>query len=409
MFSYQTFADKAYVCCLCFAIITGIAAPISTLITSIGCIAMLVTWLLSGKALSTLKISYQQPAGKMILLFFAWLIIGMLYADNNWGTKFSTLSSWKKLAYTFILLGLFYQEKWKRYFINIYVSIMMVASLVAAILWLFNIEVRNGDRWGAGIFMSNYASQSMAFIAATVLCIFLRHETDSRPKKYLFSFAIALFVFNVFFVSTGRSGYFALPFAIIFAVGSLYGYKKLPYIFAMMGILLVAVVFSSNTIQERVKEGVSELTHYQDSPYISSIGVRVIFAKNTLALIKEKPVFGYGTSSFETTYSPYAANIYQDWRAVSTADPHNIYLYISLENGLIGLFIFLGYIYIAIRQGFTQPPYGMMATSFLVAICASSLFNSHFKTFPEGHLLAFFTGILLAQYHTTSKEKNSDA
>ena len=98
---------------------------------------------------------------------------------------------------------------------------MMVAVFAATILWLFNIEIREGDRWGAGIFMSNYASQSMAFIAAMILCIFLWDETNSRPKKYLFSFAIILFIFNVFFVSTGRSGYFALPFVIVFAVGPL--------------------------------------------------------------------------------------------------------------------------------------------------------------------------------------------
>ncbi|NOQ36763.1 MAG: O-antigen ligase family protein [Methylococcaceae bacterium] len=398
MISYQTIADKSYFCCLCFAIITAIAAPISTVVTSIGCIAMLVTWLLSGKALKTLKISYSQPAGKMILVFFAWLLVGTLYADNNWGDKLGTISSWKKLAYTFILLGLFYQQEWKQRFIKAYLFIMIPAAVAAVILWLLDIEIRDGARWGAGIFMSNYAAQSMAFIAATVLCIFLLKDATSRPKQYLFSIAIVLLVFNIFFVSSGRSGYFALPFAVIFAIGNIYGYRKLPYIAVIVSVLLIALVFSSNILQQRVKKGVEELSHYQDSPHLSSIGIRAVFAKNTVALIKEKPILGYGTSSFKSVYSPYAASLSQGWQATSTSDPHNIYLYIGLENGIVGLLIFLGYIYIAIRQGRQQPFYGMMAASFLVAICASSLFNSHFKTFPEGHLLAFFTGILLAQY-----------
>ncbi|MCK4492922.1 MAG: O-antigen ligase family protein, partial [Methylococcales bacterium] len=90
------------------------------------------------------------------------------------------------------------------------------------------------------------------------------------------------------------------------------------------------------------------------------------------------------------------AQKYTGWRALSTTDPHNIYLYITLENGLIGLVLFLSYLFVAFRQGLRQGIYGKIAISFLMAITVSCLFNSYFKTFPEGHLLAFFMGILLS-------------
>ena len=77
----------------------------------------------------------------------------------------------------------------------------------------------------------------------------------------------------------------------------------------------------------------------------------------------------------------------------------------KLENGLVGLLIFLAYIYIAIKQGATQKSYGIIAASVLVAFATTSLFNSHFKTFPEGHLLAFFVGCLLAQQPTIKDKK----
>ncbi|MCK4492667.1 MAG: O-antigen ligase family protein, partial [Methylococcales bacterium] len=119
--SYKTVADKALIFCLYAAIITAIAAPISTAITSVACVTTLVMWVLSGTFFSTLKTSYQQATGKMILVFYLWLFIGSFYGGLPWVETLDILSSWKKLAYTFILLGLFYDHKWKQCFIYSYV------------------------------------------------------------------------------------------------------------------------------------------------------------------------------------------------------------------------------------------------------------------------------------------------
>ena len=162
---------------------------------------------------------------------------------------------------------------------------------------------------------------------------------------------------------------------------------------------------TAKSLQQRIKLGWDEKTNYQTSENVTSIGIRVIFAQNTWELIQQKPLLGYGTSSFKSVYSPHAAAKYQDWRGDPTTDPHNQYLFVWLENGLFGLLIFLTYIYTAIRQGGTQRPYGAIAASVLVAIAAASLFNSNFKTFPEGHLLAFFVGCLLAQKPVSKVEK----
>ncbi len=410
MTSYQSLAGRFHIACLCLAIITGIAAPISTVVTSIGCIAMAAALLLSGKAWQTVKSSWQQPAGKMIVVFYLWLFIGTLYAsDAGWEQKLDTLSGWKKLVYTFILLGLFYQEKWKRYFINGYLAIMFPASVAAIIFWAFDIEIRDGLAWPPGVFMSNYTSQSMAFIAACIASLFLLPHTESKPMRYLLMLAIVLFIFNVYFICGGRSAYVALPIVLVFVVASLYGLKKLPVIIAAVAMLMTAIVFSSSTLQQRVQDGMDEVAGYQDSPHLTSIGIRVIFAKHSAELIADKPILGHGSGAFKVAYSNNIAGRYNDWRETGTGDPHNIYLYIASENGIIGLLIFLSYIFLAMRQGMHQSPYGSMGAAFLLAVSITSLFNSHFKTFPEGHLLAYFSGILLACYKQPSKEKIADA
>ena len=396
MFSYCDIAEKSLLICRCLAIIAAIAAPISTAVTSVACVAMLMTWLASGQVWQSLKTSVQQPTGKILLLFFAWLIISSLYADTAWADRAGTLSSWKKLLYTFILLGVFYQTQWKTRFIYGYLIAMSIAAVIAIPLWLLNIEVRPGR--DVAIFMTNHSSQSLAFVVAVLCCIFLFKESHSPQKKSLLIGLIVLFTFNIFFISASRSGYLALPVAAVFLVISLYGYKKLSHILGITLAALLLVALTSSTLQQRIKLGLEENKNSQSSVSVTSIGIRDIFRQNTLELIKQKPLLGYGTSSFEAVYSAYVATKYQDWRGESSSDPHNQYLFVWLENGLVGLLLFLVYIFTAIRQGVAQRSYGAIAASVFVVFATTSLFNSHFKTFSEGHLLAFFVVKITFEY-----------
>lgn len=395
MISYTAIAEKSLLTCRYMAIIAAIAAPASTAVTGVACAVMLLTWLISGQVWQSLKISAGQPAGKMLLLFFAWLVISSLYADTSWAVKIETLSSWKKLFFTFILFGLFYQAQWKARFIRYYLAAMSIAAVVAVPLWLLDITVRPGRE--VGIFMTNHSSQSLAFVVAALCCIYLLKESLSVQKKSLLVGVFFLFLINIFFISPSRSGYLALPVAAVFALVNLYGHKKLLNVHGVIVAALLLVVLTSSTLQQRIKLGLEEKTNYQSSENITSIGIRVVFAQNTLELIRQKPLLGYGTSSFNSVYSSHVAVKYQDWRGLPASDPHNQYLFVWLENGLVGLTLFLAYIYTAIRQGASQQPYGAIAASVLVAVAATSLFNSNFKTFPEGHLLAFFVGCLLTR------------
>lgn len=404
MFSYFAVAEKSLQTCRYLAIIAAIAAPMSTAVTSVACVGLLLTWLMSGQVWQGIKLSAAQPAGKMLLLFFAWLIIGSLYAETSWDEKITTLTSWKKLVYTFVLLGIFYQTPWKERFVRYYLAVMSLAAVIAVPLWLFKIQVK--EEGEVGIFMTNHSSQSMAFVAAALCCIFLLKEALSIQKKRILLGMLALFLLNVFFISPSRSGYLAFPVAAVFAFINLYGYKKFPHILGVTVFALSLVLLTSSTLRQRIKLGVQEITHSQTSDNSTSMGVRVVFYQNTWELIQKKPLLGYGTSSFKSVYSAHVAPKYKDWRGEPATDPHNQYLFVWMENGLVGLLLFLAYIFTAVRQGAVQQPYGAIAGSVLVAIAASSLFNSNFKTFPEGNLLAFFVGCLLAQQ--SIKEAKTD-
>jgi O-antigen ligase len=77
-------------------------------------------------------------------------------------------------------------------------------------------------------------------------------------------------------------------------------------------------------------------------------------------------------------------------------DPHNQFLKIAAEHGLLGLLIFLALLVSAFRQRGAPPPYRLLGLGVLAAWCASSLFNSHFSTFAEGRFIWLWLGACLA-------------
>lgn len=387
------FAKKAEVACFYFAIIAGVAAPISTAITSVSYTGFFIAWLLSGQVSNTFRSSLSQPAGKAILVFFLWLGIGMLYAPTSWHDKITTLLSWKKIIFVLILLGFFTDNELKRRFIIVYTAVMALCGLISLVLWLIGLPVLDRE---LGIIMTNHTSQSMAFVAASLCCLYLWNEKGIANKAWLVV-VFLLFVSNILFISASRSGYLALPIAVIFVIINLNNRKNLLSLLLVVLAGLSVAYISSSIFKNSIEKGLEESSSYKTSENFTSIGARMIFLENTVELIEQKPLVGYGTSSFKPVYAAYAAKKYSDWRGEAVSDPHNQYLFVWFENGLIGLALFISYILSVFKQSLSEGKFGVIAAGFMLAVCITSFFNSHFKTFPEGFLLAFFMGILLAK------------
>ena len=379
-----------------YSAIVGVTlGPFSTALMSVCCVLMVLSWLVSRQALPLLKEAMSQPVAKALALFFLVLIIGVFYSVVDIKTGIHTLWSWRKLAYIFILLGLFNSVYWKERFITFFLIGMVLALFLSYLAWFEIVPSKNQ----LGILASNYTQQSMAFVVATIFLI-VRVKEASIKLKYLYIILILLFVINILYVSQSRTGYIALVSGGLVASLYVLGKKNSHIVIGGVIVLLAIVAFSSKILQERVTKGILELKTYQTSPVLTSIGVRALFAENTINIIKKKPIIGYGTGSFEVIYAEEIADKYSGWRAKATTDPHNQYLYVLAENGVIGFLSFLGFISIVIRQGFVTDKYGVMAASIMVAWVLASLFNSTFKTFIEGHLLGLVLGAMLAMIPT---------
>lgn len=107
--------------------------------------------------------------------------------------------------------------------------------------------------------------------------------------------------------------------------------------------LLVAVgmFFGANNIKSQRQEvlDVGEKLQFANEESLTSKQERLDFWLGALELIKEKPMTGWGPFSFRQAYNPIQKTLLG-----SSDHPHNIFLKIGAENGLIALIAFLAFL-----------------------------------------------------------------
>ena len=123
-----------------------------------------------------------------------------------------------------------------------------------------------------------------------------------------------------------------------------------------MAIFLITVVaFSgynySPLFKNRIQQISYDLAKFTTNPD-TSIGHRINFAKNTFELIKSSPFIGVGTGDFPAEYTK--VNLKNTPTARPTVQPHNQYLFIQAQLGIVGLIAFLWVFYVQFQLAFAS-------------------------------------------------------
>jgi O-antigen ligase len=83
------------------------------------------------------------------------------------------------------------------------------------------------------------------------------------------------------------------------------GWRSTAIAAAALAALFTAAYVWSPTFHQRIAQGWTELTDTHELATVTQMGIRKIFLRNSLALIRERPVAGYGLGSFKPVYGVY--------------------------------------------------------------------------------------------------------
>ena len=387
------------------AIFAACANLFSTALANLGFVVFLALffWTCASKNRRHLDSqNFPRMVAAAIALHLAWQIVGLSYTDAPMAHALKSIFTDRKIIYVLPLVLVFSDVSPKRRFL---IAFLGTSSVALALSFALKVPVLNPAlKFNPAWVLHSHATQGMVFAMCSFLAAWFASQCPRPPYKFaLYALALA-FLLNLAWITPGRSGY--VVFLVLLVVYFFFrrGFKGL-----VAGLLVAAVVggaafLTSSSIRDRVMEGVTEAQKYSSDVNETSLGRRMVMYETTWEMIRQNPVLGVGTGGFEQQFSAMAAKKYTGWRAMPFHDPHNQYLFVWSENGLIGLGIFVFLLLTIWRQSMRGDVYANMAGGCLLAWCATSLFSGHFRTFPEGHMIAFIVGILMISRHPRADE-----
>jgi len=341
----------------------------------------------------------RHPVALAMMPFEIVLIVGAFHGPAPWIESVKGLVAWRRIWLIALALAAFTDAPSKRLALRVVVVTCLVGALVSFVTDAGSISL--SARLDPGIVFQNYATQGMVLSVAIIVCIaaLLRPAAFSADRllghRWIMVGVLAALAADVVFVLWSRTGYLsALVMSVAIALLLAPGTWRLK-LATGSAILIgcVALMLASPHVRGRLAQARDEIATVDRATEGTPIGMRIVMWRNSWRMIIDHPLFGVGTGGFQSGYAPYVQGV-DGWRGFLTDDPHNQYLKLLGETGILGLGTFLFLLYVAFRYP-AAPPYRELAAAALIGWCATSLANSDFSTQVEGRMIYFWLGAML--------------
>jgi len=350
--------------------------PFTSKLANVTALLVLVLWLVEGGLKEKWAAIRSNPVAYIPILYFLILCLGLLWtSDLDWGLHII------KKARRFLLIPVFLSVAAKstwvcrrgRTLFIIATALTAVLSLAVFFHWLPPFGRAIPTNPSPFVYHTSYCPM-LAWAAYLSFAILLFDPNVSKPWKIGMGFAGGL-IATALFVNIGVAGYAA--FFMLFGLLVLQWRKNILWPALAVILLVGSAYFLSPSVHRRVDQNIQEVvnvfegTASKESPESgrvenTSIGPRMIFWGNTWQLIKKNPVFGVGTGDFPAEYEKVRQERTPDhWKNVN--NPHNMYLMVWAQSGLLGLIAFLGLFAALLAQSVRKP--GLEARLTVGLIC----------------------------------------
>ena len=317
----------------------------------------------------------------LFLYYISPLFFGF-FTDTSWVLKRVSLLLILPILYSFS-----FSQKTINLSIFAFLSSMFLSSVIALADNYEIIQFTKNWTWSAFL---QYTEHNV-FLAIALLLSFY---TLFRVKLSLFNRNILLvfiltFLFSLF-TEGGKAGQLVFIISIILFFIFHFKDKRTLMFFSVLSIFIFSVVIyhSSPIVKKRFTHEIKSIRSaepsFRNNLFIYSVD-----------LIQENPIIGYGTGSFTDVFKEVnkSTKITVDY---GHKTPHNNYLYIWFELGIIGLIVFMFIFYFQIKE-LLQKKDALFRVLFpliyLIIMLADSYFFSH-----NTLIMYLFLSVITLQY-----------
>jgi len=343
--------EKIYFYIVCIFLLT---LPLSRSAISFFIILLPLLWIFEGDFKRKLNQIKSSKALVALIFFVSFILLSMFWTKELIENKREI----RLLFYYFttLVIATSFNPRFTEKAISSFVLGMFISVAIGYGVFFGLWEFKHATAQNLSPFMNHLEySLFLAFVSILLLNkLFYNHYTNGMKMVY---FLLFLFFLVALFLGMGRTGQvaFIVGLVVLSVIRFELSLKTILLSFMLIASILTFAFFTSNTFQERVYKGKSDIekmVHNQD--YTTSLGIRVAFWKTTYGIFKDNPLLGVGVGDFKLAVSKelkkekYNTGFYKEF--MTSQSPHNQYLLVLVQVGIIGfgLFVYLLYQFVKI-------------------------------------------------------------
>ena len=378
-----------------FLVLTGLCLPLSIAGYNLTVGLLTLCVLLSGHWQEKWQLLKNQRTLWLLLLLVLMFAAGLFYSSADWPRRLYILKSYYKLLYIPFIVMLNPSMKWRLYALGAFVVANVFIAIVAIVQVVGHLKYA-GDP--TGIF-HNHIGTSLELTMAMFICFMA--TLSCKKYRWLFFTLSILFLVVILFFNNGRTGLIALVLGFIYLTLRHSNWRAA---LAMLGFIILALflivkfdlglgkyikIAGDNGL--KIASSVAQAGDYQTAS--SSTNIRVTFWRHSAHLIKAKPILGHGTGSFKNEYFKNFG--YPAWGSVKAGQPNNTYLIIAVQLGLVGLLMYLAFLFSLWLDAKGKKRHVNTYELMLVGFAVGCLTESFVRLTVGGFFFVFLAGLII--------------
>jgi O-antigen ligase len=379
---------------------TLFGASTSISLINIGFLLVLLGIIFEGNFKERFLVMIESPMVLPLVLLMLWGFIGATYSDAEADTLSRQLKIFAKIGLILMVIiaadnVVVIDRAWAAF---IFGACFTLISTYLNIYILLPWSTSQNLGWGPDhTVFYNYISQSIVFAFAIgygLIHILEREDAFLFNKLFWIIFSV-LSLISMLFLSTGRVGIVALAFVMIYLVAFRFKLRGV-LVLMSLGLIVLHTLSGESGVVARLAVGIQDIQNFQgiqDSQ--TSWGARLSMYLLSINFITQAPLFGHGLGDYQTL----AMAFYElpSMRAVSGDHPHNQYLYLFVELGIIGLGLYLWLHFSIFRSSRNlTKKWRQLANVFLIVLVVGSMFHAPFWMAGERNFFFPLIGLLAA-------------
>lgn len=382
------------------AVALGFSIPISVALDSMLAAVILLTWLLSFNYSEKLAVVRANPVVWLAIALFSFYLLGSTYSIGSHEDVLDGLGKAAKLMFIPLLITVFQDAGTRRHAWRGFMGAMLLTLALSYLLWLGLLpkwEIVKGEAANPTIFKLHITHNLFMAFTAFVCAVQARYASTPRQRG-IWAILALLATINVLFMVQGRTGHLVLLALLVYIGVAWLRWKGVAFTLAAIG-MLAALTYAlpSSTLHQRAALAYHEFSAAQPDVAAttrSSVGQRLEFYRNTLEIVQQHPLHGAGTGGFRQAY----ADQVRDTGRIATHNPHNEYLMVAAQLGLVGLLLLLALFAVQWRLAAQLPTMReqVLARGMLLSVIVASAVSSTLIDHAEGWFYVWMSGLLFA-------------